>query len=277
MSAYGAHGAYGQPITFASTSNGFGVMNPSAAERAYVQSVQDSRLQPLPARFQTSGQNSNRARAQEAQKNMEPGEDPTYSKFNDAIDDIARLLSLTPNFNPQSEYFGTLRQYVIAASKSLTRLTSDSGWDKLLNSKNDYDPMITTLFQAIDYIDFYGRNAASNLPHLTQQFVQGLYGHANTVKHILGILLNEYMENKKIGNSLNRIGAETRAMEKARHAMLNSGKNVTQGSWASAALNSPSRPSAKGGKRTRRNRKRTRRNRKQRTHRNRKHKRTQRK
>jgi hypothetical protein len=273
MSAYGAHGAYGQPITFASTSNGFGVMNPSPAERAYVQSVQDSRLQPLPARFQTSGQNSNRARAQEAQKKMEPGEDPTYSKFKDAIGDIDRLLSLTSHFDARLEYFNMLRQYVIAASKSLTRLTNDSGWDKLLNSKNDYDPMITTLFQAIDYIDFYGRNAASNLPHLTQQFVHGLYGHANTVKRILGILLNEYMEYKKIGNSLNRIGAETRAMEKARHAMLNSGKNVTRGSWASAALNSPSRPSAKGGKRTRRNRKH------KRTHRNRnrKHKRTQRK
>jgi hypothetical protein len=51
MSAYGAHGAYGQPITFASTSNGFGVMNPSPAERAYVQSVQDSRLKPFPAEF----------------------------------------------------------------------------------------------------------------------------------------------------------------------------------------------------------------------------------
>jgi hypothetical protein len=42
-------------MTFASTPNGFGVMNPRPEERAYVQSVQHSRLQPLPARFQTSG------------------------------------------------------------------------------------------------------------------------------------------------------------------------------------------------------------------------------
>jgi hypothetical protein len=84
--------------------------------------------------------------------------------------------------------------------------------------------MMIALFQAMDDIDKYGRNAASNLPVLTTQFVYSLYGKADIVKNILGILLNEYMEHKKIGNRLNSIGAETRAMEKKRHANINEGK-----------------------------------------------------
>ena len=54
MSAYGAHnayGAYGSPGA-AVTSNGFGILNPSPAERAYVQSMQKrTNLQPFPKEF----------------------------------------------------------------------------------------------------------------------------------------------------------------------------------------------------------------------------------
>jgi len=54
MSAYGAHnayGAYGSPGA-AVTSNGFGILNPSPAERAYVQSMQKrANLQPFPKEF----------------------------------------------------------------------------------------------------------------------------------------------------------------------------------------------------------------------------------
>jgi len=172
-------------------------------------------------------QNSNRAQAQEAQKKMEPVEDPIYSKIKDAIDKMIKLLDRTYYFNPEHEYptyFQGLHDDVIAASESLTRVTTDSGWGKILESKPEGDPMMTALFQALDYIDYYGRNAARNLPHLTTQFVYGLYAQADIVKNILGILLNEYMEhrmeNKKIGNRLNSIGAETRHMESKRHMNL---------------------------------------------------------
>ena len=168
-----------------------------------------------------------------------PVEDPIYSKLNDAIAKMSKLLALTYYFDPHREYqtyFSMLRDDLIAASISLTRLTSDVGWSKILESKPEGDPMMIALFQAMDDIDKYGRFGARDLPVLTTQFVYSLYGKADIVKNILGILLNEYMEHKKIGNRLNSIGAETRAMEKKRHANINEGKNVNRDSWASVAM-----------------------------------------
>ena len=201
---------------------------------------------------------------------LEHVEDQTYSKMNAVIHDMIRLLSLTNYFDPHREYqtyFSMLHDDLIAASTSLTRLTSDVGWYKILESKPEGDPMMIALFQAMDYVDYYGRNAASNLPVLTTQFVYGLYGKADIVKNILGILLNEYMEHKKIGNRLNSIGKATRNMEKKRHATLNatlhSGVKNNQGSWASIAMEKQYGPVSKGGKRrTHRKQKRTHRKRK---------------
>ena len=199
---------------------------------------------------------------------LEHVEDQTYSKMNAVIHDMIRLLSLTNYVDPHREYSSMLQDYLIAASTSITRLYSDNGWYKILESKNEGDHMMTTLFQALDYIDNYGRFGARNLPALlTTQFVYSLYGKADIVKNILGILLNEYMEHKKIGNRLNSIGKATRNMEKKRHATLNatlhSGVKNNQGSWASIAMEKQYGPVSKGGKRrTHRKHKRTHRHRK---------------
>lgn len=174
---------------------------------------------------------------------LEPVEDPLYSKFKDAIAKMSKLLDRTYYFNPEHEYpayFKGLHDDLIAASISRTRLMSDIGWNKILESKPEGDPMMIALFQAMDDIDKYGRFGARDLPALlTTQFVYGLYSQADIVKNILGILLNEYMEHKKIRNRLNSIGAETRAMEKKRHANINEGKNVNRDSWASVAMGPP--------------------------------------
>lgn len=198
---------------------------------------------------------------------LEHVEDQTYSKMNAVIHDMISLLSLTYYFDPHREYdgyFSMLHDYLIAASTSITRLSSDNGWNKILESKNEGDPMMTALLQELDYIDYYGRFGARNLPVLTIQFVYDLYRRADIVKNILGILLNEYMEHKKIGNRLNSIGKATRNMEKKRHATLNaklhSGVNNNQGSWASIAMEKQYGPVSKGGKR-RTHRKRTHRHR----------------